>query len=104
MNISGIPIYRGIDERRESLIAEQLASGLLKKHPDSAVDGRCKPRGVSDEFKLSLVLELADYVGSARSLAKIKGICHTSLHKYKLEYLTGGLGEVDSEVVRKLKK
>ena len=33
-------IYRGKDERRESLIAEQLASGLLKEHPDKRLERR----------------------------------------------------------------
>ena len=40
MELNPKHIYRGKDERRESLIQEQLESGLLSEHPDKKLEKR----------------------------------------------------------------
>lgn len=103
MNIDGIPIYRGKDERRESLIKEQMASGKRSVHPDDpvVVDGRCKKRTPKD--RLALALKMANRTVSMRELAKAEKVCANTLYSCRDEYLAGELGVIDDGIAEKLK-
>lgn len=106
MNYSDIPIHidRGKDERRESLITEQLESGLLKFHPDLNKHKRVSNFKALIKERLQIALGFSEFDGSTRAFALTINRSFSFIYSCKKMYLNGELGEVDNEVVKKLNR
>lgn len=104
MHISDMVVDRGQNDIREWKIAEQLKSGVLKKRPnEEGFDGRGSRKTVTDEYKLGIVMKLAERTTSIRKFAKENNVWSSAIYDYRLEYMDGKLGPVDDDIVEKLK-
>lgn len=102
MKLDPAHIYRGKDLRRESLIAEQLESGLLKEHPDKEKEQIAKSPYLYDNDKvLTSIHMFLESDLSACKFEKANGLGFGLISKAKREFIDNGL---HVELVAKLEE
>lgn len=73
------------DPRRESLIQEQLASGILKRHPDDEKNKK-KPSRYTNEYLLEMFNKYESHNGTRNSFCTKYNLTKNFFNKFRDRY------------------
>lgn len=91
MNLNPDYIDRGKDPRRESLIKEQLESGLLKRHPDKEKEVTVRKLRFDNYHVIQLLNTFLMLDISARKFERSNGLAFGLISKAKREFIDNNI-------------